>query len=247
MKKKYTGLWIPKEVFDLRFSHIEEKVLSAIIVLSNGRPCTINNKYFCDHYNIKSKESVSRAIKKFVELGYVRVTYEDMITYSGRELFYITSSLPLDIKSIPLITDQAPLDIKSKPLDIESTNKRIIENKKDNREIETPAPTPEKQLPKHMIATNAFLIFLKENKDVRDMTKKLARYKGGDKGLIEEVTKFCAYYSESGQLMNQIIKNPILATGKLQTWLTRSKEFNKNGNGEPEKYDIYVRDKKPKR
>lgn len=215
-KQKY--LKIDFEILQcLELSWQEKVVYAEIVHLDKIGGCTASQKHFCDLLNIK-KDVCSRVFKKLQEKGFV--------LKNKKQYFPLKF---VDQKSTnELIKNQPKVDQKSTGVDQKSTEHHIYKEKKENRERETPAPTPEKQLPKHMIATDCLLVYLKENEDMRNTLRQLSGFKGTDKQMAQEAKDFCSYYYDSGILMNQIIKNPMQATGKFQVWLRRSRDFNKN-------------------
>ena len=68
------GIWIPKEIWDLKELSWTERVLIAeILALSSRQECTANNEHFSNRLMV-TKESASRLINKLVKLGYLKST-----------------------------------------------------------------------------------------------------------------------------------------------------------------------------
>ena len=66
------GIWIPKEIWDLKELSWTERVLIAeILALSSRQECTANNEHFSNRLMV-TKESASRLINKLVKLGYLK-------------------------------------------------------------------------------------------------------------------------------------------------------------------------------
>lgn len=236
-KKEFSGVFIHKDIFTIKkLTWLDKVIFGSVIHLNKFKTCTISN----DQIGVKigaTKSQVSKAISKFKELGLVTIKYDGKSkAHTLRFISVVDIEKYLsedDIKKRCQINiNQCQNDIEQCQNEIDVNVKMTTNNIspiiKDNRERETPAPAPEKQLPKHMIATDCLLVYLKENEDMRNTLRQLSGFKGTDKQMAQEAKDFCSYYYDSGILMNQIIKNPMQATGKFQVWLRRSRDFNKN-------------------
>jgi len=71
MSKEFKGIWIPKEILELKdIGTTEKMVLSTILALDNGKGCTANNRYFADMFYI-SRTRVSLIIKNLFNKSYI--------------------------------------------------------------------------------------------------------------------------------------------------------------------------------
>lgn len=81
-KRKFTGIWIPKEVYlDERLSALEKIILVEIDSLDGEDGCFASNEYLAKFCQC-SKNKISSAISKLVELNYLEV-----ISFDGRKRF----------------------------------------------------------------------------------------------------------------------------------------------------------------
>lgn len=137
MKRRFEGIWIPEKLWlDTSIKEVAKRVLLSEIksLDAPGEGCTATNTYFASHLGV-AKETVSRWIKEFCDLGYIHreikykpgsreiesrvlrfVRYPDGIpnetpmTYSiqSRNDLVVTDwESSIDLKSIP------PIDLKS--------------------------------------------------------------------------------------------------------------------------------------
>lgn len=74
MSSDFCGLWMPKEVLNLRgISFIQKGILSQIVSLSSSTgECWATDMYFAELFQIE-RSNVNRLIKSLAELGYISV------------------------------------------------------------------------------------------------------------------------------------------------------------------------------
>ena len=74
MSNDFCGLWIPKEVLNLKeISFIQKGILSQIMSLSSSTgECWATDMYFAELFQIE-RSNVNRLIKSLAELGYISV------------------------------------------------------------------------------------------------------------------------------------------------------------------------------
>ena len=72
-KREFRGIWFPANVWlDSNLTAIEKFVLMEIDSLDGEKGCYASNKYLSDFCQC-SESTVSRAITKLRELGYIRI------------------------------------------------------------------------------------------------------------------------------------------------------------------------------
>jgi DNA-binding Lrp family transcriptional regulator len=87
--RDFKGIWIPKEIWlDNALSMIEKGILAEISSLDNENHCTASNEYFAKFCQC-SVPTVTRAIKKLIELKYI-----EAINFDGRHRILKMMSLP---------------------------------------------------------------------------------------------------------------------------------------------------------
>ncbi|MDG2194259.1 MAG: helix-turn-helix domain-containing protein [Polaribacter sp.] len=83
--KKYSGVWIPKEVLNNGIKNGNERILFAMISsLSKKEPCSASNKYLSELLQL-SKGQISRLISKLEEQGLIKV-YVDALNGNKRSI-----------------------------------------------------------------------------------------------------------------------------------------------------------------
>ena len=71
MNRDFKGVWIDKSIWlDKSLSATEKIILAEIDSLGNGKGCCKSNSYFAEFCQC-SEKTVSRAIAKLIQLGYV--------------------------------------------------------------------------------------------------------------------------------------------------------------------------------
>lgn len=92
MTRDFKGIWIPKEIWLAKDINYFEKILWAEIdSLSGEDNCFASNEYFSEFFDCRV-ETISRAISKLKELGYV-----SEVGFDGRKR-YLKSNLSVVIK-----------------------------------------------------------------------------------------------------------------------------------------------------
>ena len=93
MDRDFKGIWIPKEIWLTPELNYFEKILFAEIDSLDGeKNCFASNEYFAEFFNCRV-ETISRAISKLKELGYI-----SEVGFDGRK-GYLQSNLKYTIKN----------------------------------------------------------------------------------------------------------------------------------------------------
>lgn len=75
--RDFKGIWIPKELWFLEgLTPVEKLLLVEIDSLDNKEHCHASNTYFSEFLGV-SEKTISRAIKKLIDLGYVKQIHFD--------------------------------------------------------------------------------------------------------------------------------------------------------------------------
>lgn len=224
------GCYIDPFLFnDENLTFIEMILLKKIDYLDNSdRGCYAANETLGLKIR-KTGGTTANMISKLKKKGYII-----QLWFDGRQRGLRVPSLKSESSSHKKVKtsrkDESRLHSEVEQPSLINEHKDKKKDKNENRERETPPPPHEKQLPKHMIATDCLLQYLKKNEDMRNTLRQLSGFKGTDKQMAQEAKDFCSYYYDSGPLLNKIIKNPTQGIGKFQNWLRKSREFSKNNN-----------------
>lgn len=71
MSKEFKGIWIPKEILELKdIGTTEKMILSVILALDNDKGCTANNRYFAELFGL-TRTRVSMIIQKLYNKSYI--------------------------------------------------------------------------------------------------------------------------------------------------------------------------------
>lgn len=111
MSNDFCGLWIPKEVLNLKeISFIQKGILSQIMSLSSSTgECWATDMYFAELFQIE-RSNVNRLIKSLAELGYISV-FTDKANGNKRTITpCVDFTQPLvSIKHNPCVNSTQPL------------------------------------------------------------------------------------------------------------------------------------------
>jgi len=100
------GVFIPEEVwYDTRLSALDKMIFAEIDSLDDGSGCRATNAYLAD-FCVCSKATVTRAISKLIELGYVRQVAFDGRTRVLRSIFGVDEDEDAQSEAQPLKAKQ---------------------------------------------------------------------------------------------------------------------------------------------
>lgn len=121
MERKWTGVWIPKELWlDRNLSVIEKVMLVEIgAYCSDGSTCFASNAYFADFFDL-SKARVSEIISSLAEKGYIDVVLEREGVLVARR--HLSIATPSENRTTPLRKTEYPPSEKAECINTNSTN-----------------------------------------------------------------------------------------------------------------------------
>ena len=91
-ERDFKGVWIPRDIWlSKELTMVEKGILTEISSLDNEEHCYATNEYFADFCQV-SVSTVTRAIKKLIDLGYIEV-----VTFNGRNRVIKMTSQPSQI------------------------------------------------------------------------------------------------------------------------------------------------------
>lgn len=100
LKRKFKGVWIPREVWlDTSMSLIEKALLVEIDSLDNENGCTAGNAYFASFFQISDRQ-VRRYIARLEELGWIKI---ELIGRNKRCVYVLEKYLELVDSLRPLM------------------------------------------------------------------------------------------------------------------------------------------------
>ena len=105
-EREFKGIWFPAEVWlDTRLTALEKMILMEIDSLDGDGGCWASNDYLAD-FCVCSKATVTRAISKLIELGYVRQVAFDGRTRVLRSIFGVDEDEDAQSEAQPLKAKQ---------------------------------------------------------------------------------------------------------------------------------------------
>jgi len=128
MAKEFTGVWIPKAIYQSQDLNPTDKLILADIfnLCENGGLFFKSNATIANEINI-SIRSVSRSIKKLTDLNYVSCTYDGRarVVILTRTLDTMTNSLDTSTSTIDKLTSQqSQSDSSAKPNSLNSIHNK---------------------------------------------------------------------------------------------------------------------------
>jgi len=141
MKRKFKGVWIPKEIWLSKELSIQEKVfLVEIDSLDNEEGCYAKNAYFSEFFDV-SKSRCSQVMTSLKEKGYISI---DLI-YKGKE---VDRRVVRILKGGSKYSNRPLSDIKHPPLEnCEDNNTEINNTVNDKSEVNSHSVLPELLFP----------------------------------------------------------------------------------------------------
>lgn len=194
MPRDFKGVWIPKEIYlDERLSALDKIILVEIDSLDGENGCFASNEYLADFCQC-SKNKISSAISKLVELNYLEV-----ISFDGRKRFLkscLTNNgkLPKNV-SVPTKKCEA----ESQKMGHSNINNNIV-NKERKKEKTFDDIFAEKEISEEL--KNVFVEFIKSRKlNGKKMTNRALEL------AIDKVRRMARFEEEQIAIINQSIEN----------------------------------------
>lgn len=123
MNRDFKGVWISKEIWlDTRLNALDKIILTEIDSLDNENHCIASNDYLSEFCQC-SISSISRSIKKLVELNYIEI-----LSFDGRSR--VIQSRVSKMKNQPSQNDEAA-NPKCTPINIDNNINNNIYNHND--------------------------------------------------------------------------------------------------------------------